>query len=160
MRTLTKPFASLIAADLMTRDVIAIPEHMSLQAAARLLASAQVTGAPVINAHGACTGVLSGSDFVRWADGHKAPCPSAGPCVCADWEIIEVESLPPDEVRTYMTTDVVTASPHTGIVELARMMLNAHIHRIIIVDARRCPIGVLSTTDVLAAVANSDHGEQ
>ncbi len=37
------------------------------------------------------------------------------------------------------------------------MMLDAHIHRIIVVDAGRRPVGVLSTTDVLAAVANAGH---
>src|SRR5260370_10548324 len=68
MHVLAKPFATLTAADLMTRDVVAIPEHMSLRTAARLLAGAQVTGAPVIDENGACVGVLSGSDFVRWAD--------------------------------------------------------------------------------------------
>jgi CBS-domain-containing membrane protein len=158
MHILARPFTSLTAADLMTRDVIAIPEHMSLRTAARLLAQAQVSGAPVIDEQGACTGVLSGSDFVRQAHLGTAPRrPVVSPCVCADWEIVEVEELPPDEVRTCMTADVVTAPPNTGIVELARMMLDAHIHRIIVVDARRRPIGVVSTTDILAAVASAEH---
>jgi len=158
MLTLTKPFAALTAADLMTRDVITIPEHMSLRTAAHMLARAQVTGAPVINEEGACTGVLSGSDFVRWADdGSPRRLAAASSCICADWQMVEVEDLPLDEVRLYMTSDVVTATPHTGIVELTRMMLNAHIHRILIVDARRRPLGIISATDIMAAVANSDH---
>ena len=159
MHVLAKPFATLTAADLMTRDVVAIPERLSLRAAAHLLAQAQVTGAPVIDETGACVGVISGSDFVRWADdGAPRRRATVSTCVCADWQVVEVGSLPLDEVGLYMTTDVVTAAPHTGIVELARMMLDAHIHRVIVVDARRRPVGVLSTTDVLAAVANAEHG--
>jgi CBS-domain-containing membrane protein len=159
MRTAAKPFAALTAADLMTQEVIAIPQHMSLRTAARLLGRSQVSGAPVIDANGVCVGVLSGSDFVRWADqGAPRRRPVGAPsCVCADWQLVEAESLPTDEVSLHMTADVVTAPPQTGIVELARMMLNAHIHRIIITDARRRPVGIVSGTDVLAAVANAEH---
>jgi CBS domain-containing protein len=52
-----------------------------------------------------------------------------------------------------MTPDPVTAGPLTGIKDLARMMLDAHIHRIIVVDPNHRPIGVVSSTDILAAVA-------
>jgi CBS domain-containing protein len=55
-----------------------------------------------------------------------------------------------------MTTDVVTASPQTPLPELARMMVDAHIHRIVITDDLGKPVGIISTTDVLAAVARED----
>jgi CBS domain-containing protein len=32
------------------------------------------------------------------------------------------------------------------------MMLDAHIHRVVVVDKERRPLGVVSSTDVLAAV--------
>jgi len=80
-------------------------------------------------------------------------------CVLADWQVVDVEKLPTDEVRRFMTPDPVTAQPATSIRVLARMMIDAHIHRIIVVDEGRRPIGVVSSTDVLAAVAYTD-GEQ
>ena len=40
-----------------------------------------------------------------------------------------------------------------GIRELAHRMLDAHIHRIVIVDEHGHPVGIVSSTDVLAAVA-------
>src|SRR5436190_21926771 len=64
MKTLTKPFARLTAADLMSRDVTTVPCHLSLRQAAHLLAQARVTGAPVIDALGACVGVISATDFI------------------------------------------------------------------------------------------------
>jgi len=155
-----KPFADLNAADLMSRDVVAIPERMSLRTAARLLARAQVSGAPVIDQDGACVGVISASDFLRWARGDtpsRRRRHAESPCVCADWQMVETENLPAEEVGAYMTADVVTAAPSTGIVELARMMMDAHIHRILVLDNRRRPVGVLTTTDILAAVANAEH---
>ena len=35
-------------------------------------------------------------------------------------------------------------------------MIDAHIHRIIIVDQHQHPIGIVSSTDILAAVARAD----
>jgi CBS-domain-containing membrane protein len=154
MQTITKPFVTLTAADLMTRDPITIPEHMSLRTAAHQLSRGRITGAPVINALGACIGVLSATDFMQWAEGQRKGQPEASAeCVCADWQMLEPEELPSDEVREFMSNDPVTARPATGITDLARMMIDAHIHRIIIVDAQNRPIGIVSSTDILAAVA-------
>ena len=46
--------------------------------------------------------------------------------------------------------------------ELARMMLDAHIHRVIVVDRNGKPIGLVSSTDILAVVAHTatTSGEQ
>jgi CBS domain-containing membrane protein len=160
MHVLSKPFVTLTAADLMTRDLVVIPERMSLRTAAHLLSRARVSGAPVVDAHGACVGVISGTDFVHWAKG-EAPKQEARvtSCVCSEWQVVEVDSLPTDEVAAYMTADPVTATAHTSIIELARMMLDAHIHRIVIVDSDQRPVGIVSSTDVLAAVARADHAD-
>jgi CBS domain-containing protein len=80
-------------------------------------------------------------------------------CVLADWQVVDVEKSPADEVRHFMTADAVTVGPETPIRVLARLMIDAHIHRVIVVDEERRPIGIVSGTDVLAALAYSD-GEQ
>jgi len=74
-------------------------------------------------------------------------------CVLTDWQVVEVEKLPTVAVRQFMTTDPVTAVSTTSIRTLARRMIDAHIHHIIVVDAGQRPIGIVSSTDVLAAVA-------
>jgi CBS-domain-containing membrane protein len=154
MKTMSKPLSRLTAADLMTPDVTAIPRHLSLRQAAHLLSQARISGAPVVDGCGACVGVISATDFVHYAQGQ---CPvrreEAHGDLCSDWQMYEEEALPTDAVSSYMTPDPVTAMPTTRVTELARMMLDAHIHRVIIIDARRCPVGVVSSTDILAAVA-------
>jgi CBS domain-containing protein len=50
----------------------------------------------------------------------------------------------------------VFVSPATRIGELAQRMLDAHIHRAIVVDRNQKPVGIVSTTDILAAVARAD----
>jgi CBS-domain-containing membrane protein len=59
-----------------------------------------------------------------------------------------------------MSTHLVTATPDTGIGELAQAMLSAHIHRIIILAEQGQPIGIVSSSDVLAAVAAEDQRER
>jgi CBS-domain-containing membrane protein len=61
-----------------------------------------------------------------------------------------------EEVHQFMTSDVVSVPPSTGLVALARKMLDAHIHRIIVVDEDGRPVGVVSTTDILAAIAQGE----
>jgi CBS domain-containing protein len=144
-----------------------VPEEMSLQGAAHLLAQCHVTGAPVVNHEGRCVGVLSSTDLVRWVDKGRpgAQVAEERPSYCAVWQIVDACKLPEDAVRNYMTRDPVQVSPSTTIGTLARMMIDAHIHRVIVVDHRNRPVGIVSSTDVLAAVARADlaekpHGEK
>lgn len=207
MVTKSKPLLTLTAGDLMSPDVVRVPERMAVRDAARLLLQNQIGGAPVVNAHGRCVGVLSAMDFLRMSQpraGTARPTPPARPvtcsfqkehttsqgqqvalcalppgvcsvqvkqtepggeelivcsqphCVLVDWQVVDVEKLPADEVRRFMTPDPVTAPPDTPIRSLARMMVDAHVHRVIVVDEEQRPIGVVSSTDVLAALAYAD----
>src|SRR5262245_45318937 len=154
MTALDRPLHDLCAADLMSRDLVLIPEDMSLQDAARRLVRNQVSGAPVVDYRGVLVGVISSSDFLRnatHADEHTGCAMS--PSVCAEWQVVEVDQLPDESVRRRMTTDPVTADEQTPVAELARMMIEAHIHRIVIVDEERAPKGVVTSTDILAAVS-------
>jgi CBS-domain-containing membrane protein len=152
-----KPLLDWTAGDLMSRDVVAIPHKMSLRAAAHRLAQSHISGAPVVDDKGKCVGVLSATDLMHWLDrgesAAKRPQPSEE-CVCADWQMVDLETVPVDEVCRFMTTDLVTSLPGAPIGDLAQHMLDAHIHRIIITDALGRPIGVVSSTDILAAVAH------
>jgi len=150
----TKPITERTAADLMSHNVVSVPQTMLLQDAAALLAREQISGAPVVDGAGVCVGILSANDFVRWAEQGPGPVHTTqGHCFCADWQVVDLELLPKDEVRWYMSTDLVTAEPATKLTDLARRMLDAHIHRIVVLDGDRRPVGVVSSTDILAAVA-------
>lgn len=54
-----------------------------------------------------------------------------------------------------MTADPVSVPPSTRLSELARSMLDAHIHWVIVVDALDRPVGIVSSTDILAALARA-----
>jgi CBS-domain-containing membrane protein len=155
MLTTVKPFLHMTANDLMSRDLVLIPQETSLRSAAHLLAQARVSGAPVVDAQGRCVGVLSATDFMRWAE--EAPGSSeellAEPDYCSDWQMLNLTRLPAECVRKFMTADPVIVNPAASLQELSRRMLDAHIHRVVVVDHLKRPIGIVSSTDILAAVA-------
>jgi len=97
---------------------------------------------------------------LHWAENDQAPRRThhtPGPAVCSDWQVLEAEApCACGAVCDHMTANPVTVAPATPLGELARMMLDAHIHRVIVVDADDRPIGVVSSTDILAAVAYAD----
>ncbi|HEY7310920.1 MAG TPA: CBS domain-containing protein [Gemmataceae bacterium] len=174
----TKPFLALAAQDLMNREVATIPRDMGMQAAARWLEQMRVSGAPVVDEDGRCVGVLSSADFVACCAANRTRCSmhraeaNRGPCtfpdcVGSEWQMVNVGESGESLVRDHMTPDPATAPPETPIARLAQMMVDAQVHRLIIVDEQRRPLGIVSTTDIVAAVARAgvdeyfvDHGSK
>ena len=83
-----------------------------------------------------------------------------GVCV-GEWQVLEPGKLSDGTVREFMTPDPVTATSDTPIGTLTRMMIDASVHRVIVIDDAGRPVGIVSSTDVLAAVArcSSDTGD-
>jgi CBS-domain-containing membrane protein len=158
MTVSTKSLFDATAADLMSRALVTLPPELPLREAALLLAQHQISGAPVVNAAGRCVGMLSATDFMHWAEqGGCAATPRCTmPCEGSDWQVIDLDMLPTETVSAYMTADLVTVAPTTGIRELARRMLDAHLHRLAVVDEEHWLIGLVSSTDLLAAVAYAE----
>jgi CBS-domain-containing membrane protein len=170
MLAIAKPFLALVAKDLMSDVMTTIPRDMGMQAAARWLSQIHISGAPVVDDQGRCVGVLSSSDFVACCAANHTPCtkhraeanrgPCAFPdCVSSEWQMVNVAESVESLVCDHMTPDPATARPETTITQLARMMRDAHIHRLIIVDDQRRPLGIVSTTDIVAAVARAGGDE-
>src|SRR6516164_1905321 len=152
-RAAARPFLDLTAADLMTTPVRTIPQDTRLREAAHLLTRDRISGAPVVDADGRCIGVLSSSDFVSWAgkDGNGKTIHFIAP-----WgEMIDIDDSPDNEIRHYMTAQPVTVAPATPIGELAQKMVDAHIHRVLVVVDQSRPQGIVTSTDILAAVARA-----
>lgn len=147
----SRSFLDLTAADLMSRPVTTIPHEMSLGEAARLLSNSNISGAPVVDEEGRCIGVLSSSDFVTWA-GQEGEVTN----FIAPWgEIIDIGDFPDNAIHNYMTAQPIVVPPTAPITELAQMMVEAHIHRILVVAEQDQPCGIVTSTDILIAVAKA-----
>lgn len=159
MLTVERPLNSLHADELMSVGVVMIPEEMSLQGAARLLSRAHVSGGPVVDANGKCIGMLSAVDFLHWAEHGGAS--ERHKCECSDtafesWQMFDKPEHSETLVGEVMCRNPVLASPKTMVGKLCRMMLDAHVHRVVIVDPDGKPVGIVSSTDILAVLAHAD----
>jgi CBS-domain-containing membrane protein len=78
--------------------------------------------------------------------------------VLYDWQQL-LENLPGGAVRRHMTANAITVGPQTPLPQVARVMTAAHVHQVIVVDASDRPVGVVSSTDLIAALAQSEPAE-
>lgn len=128
-----------VVGDLMAADPITVEAEAPLADAARLMEERHVSGLPVVDAAGALVGVVSQTDLVR---------ARATEYLWANWAGLRVRHL--------MTSPAVTVHRQTPLALAARRMDRHHVHRLVVVDdhddAR--PIGVLSTSDLVRAMAD------
>jgi CBS domain-containing protein len=76
-------------------------------------------------------------------------------CVPTDWQMVELESVTA-AIRDVMTTEVVNVGPDTPVPELARVMLDRGVHRLLVLDPDRRPVGVVAVNDLLQVFAHPE----
>jgi CBS domain-containing protein len=127
-----------LVGQLMTPDPIVVAEDASLDDAVRLLEENEISGLPVVDRDGLLVGVLSQTDIVR------------ARAVAHLWS-----RWPGLRVRHLMHSPALTADRNMTMGEAAQLMERAHVHRLIVVDEDQLkPIGVISTTDLVRALAH------
>lgn len=127
-----------IVAQAMAIEPIVIREDASLTEAAALMDRHAVSGLPVVDHAGCLLGVISQADLVR-ARGTEY--------LWANWNGLSVRHL--------MTAPAFTVRRSTTLRVAAREMEHNRVHRLVVVadDDPTLPIGVISTTDVVHAIA-------
>lgn len=140
--------------DLMTTDLITVGRESSLKEAARRMIEAGISGLLVTNRAGDLEGVITEADFVKAESGRRA----AKRARLLRWFGNGESRIPTSERRVgdVMTTDVITLGPNADHAEAARLMQEAGIKRVPIVDSDDRPIGIVSRSDVLRAFARPD----
>lgn len=126
-------------AELMQRNVKSIRSEASVAEAILTLADAHISGVPVLDGSGRMVGVLSSSDVLA-----------------AEAEAGDATSrqtlLENTQVREIMTRKPYTVTPSADVREAAQQMLYADVHRLFVAEGENV-VGVLSTTDIVRAVA-------
>jgi CBS domain-containing protein len=134
------------AKDLMTRDVVSLSPLTDLGAAARLMTDRRISGAPVVDAKMNILGVVSQSDLVRFQGGER---PDGWDPIRrdADWP----EAPEPVPVMAVMTARPVTCDEEAPVDEVARLMLERRVHRLLVTHGGKL-VGIISAMDLLRAV--------
>jgi CBS domain-containing protein len=122
---------TLRVGNLMTVDPVVIDPEASVHDAEMLLKSYRISGLPV-TIDGVVVGVISQTDLLN---------ARSSELIGANWDRVKVRHL--------MTRPAVTVHLATTVVRAARLMLDEHIHRVVVVDEEDAPVGVLTASDLL-----------
>ena len=157
----------ITAADIMLRDVVTLDPNDCLAVAAETLLLEQVTGAPVVDQEGNCVGVFSIVDVLgaeekvleeteRIASSSFFHSDLALPASVYADRLAQVRDklIPASEqpISHFMTRNLVSVTPETTVRTIVKDLIDAHIHRVVVLDERRALVGIISSTDVLAAM--------
>jgi CBS domain-containing protein len=122
----------------MTMDPVVIPVMATVATAAEILEAYRINGAPVIDDDGRIVGVVSQTDLVRLRAAGRA---------AGAWHAARVIDL--------MTSPPITIGIDASLRDAARAMIERGVHRLVVVDDAREPVGVVSESDIVRDIAES-----
>ncbi|AZO30799.1 MULTISPECIES: HPP family protein [unclassified Mesorhizobium] len=114
----------LLCQDIMSRDVISVPENAAAEEARKQLLDHNIRTLPVVDAEARLVGAVGLRELTRATDTVKGVMSKAG-----------------------------TASPDTPAMSLLPVLTDGRSHAVVIVDAGRHILGLITQTDLLAAAA-------
>ena len=117
--------------NMMSVDPVVIDAESPITDAEQLIKSYRISGLPVVS-DGVLVGVISQTDLLN---------ARSSELIGANWDRVKVRHL--------MSRPPVTVHLNTSVERAARLMLERHIHRLVVVDEEESPIGVLTSTDLL-----------
>ena len=160
MATTTEKFAALRVVDVMTENVVSITINNTMSEAADSFMEHQITGAPVIDEQGRCVGVLSASDFVYSKAEELDRTSKLGDylCSCHPSGLYSIDEVRQDLVRQHMSPAVQTIDENALLLTAAKCMCREHVHRLIVVDSRGAPKGILTSLDLIGAMVTALEG--
>ena len=128
-----------LVGDYMSLPAVVVAVDDLVERAETLLVEHHVSGLPVVDATGAIVGVVSRTDILGES-------PRVSALVRGHADRLLVGEL--------MSSPAITVSITTTLREAARVMRDARIHRVVVVDEAARPVGVLSARDYVAIAAD------
>jgi predicted transcriptional regulator len=149
----------LRAKDVMTADPVCVPGSTRIRELARVFEEHEISGVPVVDGEGRVIGVVSKTDLIRRCSEGTDEIPPA-----YLFEVLSEQGVDEDEVSEVMpeplvcVEDFMTPEPlmvgldhsATGV---ARLMHERGVHRVIVTDSGRYPLGIITSLDLLGALS-------
>ncbi|MDG4883063.1 HPP family protein [Mesorhizobium sp. WSM4884] len=124
LQAMVRSHRTLLCKDIMSRDVISVPESATADEARKQLLDHNIRTLPVVDAEAKLVGAVGLRELTKATDTVKGVMSKAG-----------------------------TASPDTPAMSLLPVLTDGHSHAVVIVDAGRHILGLITQTDLLAAAA-------
>ncbi|MDO9262542.1 MAG: CBS domain-containing protein [Desulfosalsimonadaceae bacterium] len=139
------------AEDIMTKQVIFVSPGTLLTETARMMATANISGVPVINTDQTVVGIISEKDFLKKMGegtgtsgsfmGVIAQCLENRGCIA-----MPIKGKTAQEI---MTSPVISAYPDTTISELSKKLADNRINRIPVITKQGKLVGIVSRGDIV-----------
>ena len=146
------------AHQIMTKDVITVTPHTTIEDAARIMLRTHISGLPVMDDAGKLVGIVSESDFLRRSEigtGRKRAKWLQfflGPGTAAN-EFVRERGR---KVEDVMTPDPITVGEETPLEDLVRLMEKNDIKRLPVMSGKTLR-GIVTRSNLLQAVASLAH---
>lgn len=143
----------MFAKDIMRKKVVAVESWLTLPELSKLFLEKGISGAPVVDEVGAILGVVSQTDLVRTrregAVGvlsyHREFDDSARAAG------LHFEEMDQTRVEQIMTPGAISLDEMTPVEKVAKVMIDSHIHRVIITRGDKLA-GIVTTMDMMRAL--------
>ncbi|MCL4458052.1 MAG: CBS domain-containing protein [Nitrospirae bacterium] len=143
----------LKAKDIMTRDIITVSPTTTIEGLARTLIEHKISGAPVVDADGNLSGIVTENDLISQNKRFHIPTvvrlfdafimlESPGRL---EKEIKRMAAVTVDDI---CTKDVITVTGDTPVEDLATIMAEKMVHLIPVVDGKKI-IGIIGKIDMI-----------
>ncbi len=146
--------AQLRCGDIMSRQPITVGHQTPLAEAWPLFRQHRIKALPVIDAKGEVIGIVTPADFMRAAEPHPEPSLDLRLRRLRDWALRPGTGLP-DRVGDIMSRQVRISQEDRHLAELIPVFGSTGHHHIPIVSAERKLVGMLTQSDVVAALCRS-----
>ena len=146
--------------ELMSADIMTVADEMTTDELARYFIEREISGAPVVDGQGRLIGVVSMTDIGRtMAEPSDLTSQRDSTFYRDDVENLTLEDLGQRyvEERAVTVRDVMTPVIHqvpvtASVGEVARIMVERHIHRLVVTQGKD-PVGIITSMDLLKIVA-------
>lgn len=154
-------WAQVTAGSIMCKEILSVPLGTTARELEQILIESEVSGVAVVDNRGKIVGICSWRDvmaafaantedephrphdFFRFIDGRTMD-------FSCEVEIAIDDAITAADV---MNTDLLTISESANIKDLASMMTEHHVHRLLVLNEASEIIGLVSTTDILNALS-------
>ena len=153
----TKNVSELKVSDIMTDKVETLTPVDTIKYAASLMVDSQVTTVPVIDGKNQCVGVLSRTDLTEMFLSEDNALSSALDTdrLSVEWLNRSVDTSESRLVKEFMNYEVATIGSHQTVNAACQEMVRRQIHHLPVVNENGGVIGIVSTFDIVKAVAQS-----
>ena len=144
----------MIAANVMTTNVIAVRDDATVREVAELLVTAGISAVPVVDSQGRLAGIVSEGDLLRNAQIETEPRRAGllGILAAPASFLAEFINAHAVKVADVMTRDVVTATEETSLRDIAARLETSGIKRVPIMRNGQL-VGIVSRANLLRAFA-------